>query len=141
VLAHLHLEGEISMITQSFKSWLKTLFAWWPWQQSARVDHVQSVSDGKRSSMYSLSSSVAEGSFIDLHDAYDLQSRPECDDEQGDALVQRTSTCVFDEALVLQEASTMEQRLEFLRYLVKHGIVNEGFARDQRPEQYGHDLS
>jgi hypothetical protein len=35
----------------------------------------------------------------------------------------------------------MEQRLEFLRYLVKHGIVNEGFARDQRPEQYGHDLS
>jgi hypothetical protein len=31
---------------------------------------------------------------------------------------------------------TPEQKLEFLRYLVKHGIVNEGFAAGQTPEQY-----
>ena len=31
---------------------------------------------------------------------------------------------------------TQEQLLEFLRYLVKRGIVNEGFAEGQVPEQY-----
>jgi hypothetical protein len=31
---------------------------------------------------------------------------------------------------------TPEKKLEFLRYLVKRGIVNEGFAEDQIPEQY-----
>jgi hypothetical protein len=31
---------------------------------------------------------------------------------------------------------TPEQKLEFLRYLVRRGIVNEGFATGQVPEQY-----
>ena len=31
---------------------------------------------------------------------------------------------------------TPEQHLDFLLYLVKRGIVNEGFAEDQVPEQY-----
>jgi hypothetical protein len=31
---------------------------------------------------------------------------------------------------------TAAQKLEFLRYLVKRGIVNEGFAAGQVPEQY-----
>ena len=31
---------------------------------------------------------------------------------------------------------TPEQKLEFLRYLVKRGIVNEGFTTGQTPEQY-----
>jgi hypothetical protein len=30
----------------------------------------------------------------------------------------------------------VEQHLEFLRYLVLRGIVNEGFPEDQTPEQY-----
>ncbi len=30
----------------------------------------------------------------------------------------------------------VEQHLEFLRYLVRRGIVNEGFSEDQTPEQY-----
>jgi hypothetical protein len=33
-------------------------------------------------------------------------------------------------------APTPEQKLEFLKYLVKRGIVNEGFAKGQVPEQY-----
>jgi hypothetical protein len=33
-------------------------------------------------------------------------------------------------------APTGEQKLEFLHYLVKRGIVNEGFAEGQVPEQY-----
>jgi len=31
---------------------------------------------------------------------------------------------------------TPEQKLEFLHYLVRHGIVNEGFTEGQVPEQY-----
>ena len=31
---------------------------------------------------------------------------------------------------------TPEQQLEFMQYLVKRGIVNEGFAEGQVPEQY-----
>jgi hypothetical protein len=33
-------------------------------------------------------------------------------------------------------APTAEQKLEFLQYLIKRGIVNEGFAEGQTPEQY-----
>ena len=33
-------------------------------------------------------------------------------------------------------APSREQKLEFLHYLVKRGIVNEGFAEGQVPEQY-----
>lgn len=33
-------------------------------------------------------------------------------------------------------APTPEQKLEFLHYLVKHGIVNEGFSEGKVPEQY-----
>jgi len=33
-------------------------------------------------------------------------------------------------------APTSEQKLEFLHFLVKRGIVNEGFAEGQVPEQY-----
>jgi hypothetical protein len=33
-------------------------------------------------------------------------------------------------------APNREQKLEFLHYLVKRGIVNEGFAEGQVPEQY-----
>ena len=33
-------------------------------------------------------------------------------------------------------APTPEQQLEFLHYLVKRGIVNEGFEEDKVPEQY-----
>jgi hypothetical protein len=33
-------------------------------------------------------------------------------------------------------ASTEEQHLTFLRYLVKRGVYNEGFTQGQEPEQY-----
>src|SRR5947209_2254927 len=36
-------------------------------------------------------------------------------------------------------APTPEQKLEFLQYLVRRGIVNEGFAQGQVPEQYRQD--
>ncbi len=29
-----------------------------------------------------------------------------------------------------------ERQLEFLRYLVKHGLLNEGFAEGTVPDQY-----
>jgi hypothetical protein len=31
---------------------------------------------------------------------------------------------------------TTEQHLEFLQYLVQHGLLNEGFAEGQEPDQY-----
>jgi len=36
-------------------------------------------------------------------------------------------------------APTPEQKLEFLQYLVRRGIVNEGFAQGHVPEQYRQD--
>jgi len=35
-----------------------------------------------------------------------------------------------------QAATTPEQKLAFLRYLVQKGQVNEGFEKGQTPEQY-----
>ena len=40
---------------------------------------------------------------------------------------------IADEAV---PSPTPEQKLEFLRYLVKRGIVNEGFTAGQTPQQY-----
>lgn len=33
---------------------------------------------------------------------------------------------------------TPQQQLDFLNYLVKHGLVNEGFTEDRVPQQYRH---
>jgi hypothetical protein len=39
-------------------------------------------------------------------------------------------------APTLGSAPTPEQQLEFLHYLVKRGIVNEGFEEGKIPKQY-----
>ncbi|HLZ81328.1 MAG TPA: hypothetical protein VKP04_06825 [Ktedonobacteraceae bacterium] len=48
-------------------------------------------------------------------------------DNQGEALAP---------AMQPMPVSTPEQKLEFLQYLVKRGIVNEGFREGQVPDQY-----
>ena len=44
-------------------------------------------------------------------------------------------------ALALPPSSSPQQQLEFLRYLVKRGIVNEGFVEGHVPEQYRRNMS
>lgn len=41
-----------------------------------------------------------------------------------------------DSPIISPGEATPEQRMAFLRYLVRHGHVNEGFAEDKIPEQY-----
>ena len=36
----------------------------------------------------------------------------------------------------ISPSSTAERQLEFLRYMVKRGLVNEGFAEGTEPDQY-----
>jgi hypothetical protein len=40
------------------------------------------------------------------------------------------------EAAIPVPAPTFEQQLAFLQYLVKRGILNEGFPEGQIPKQY-----
>ena len=37
---------------------------------------------------------------------------------------------------VVSSHPTLEQQLHFLRYLVEHGLINEGFEKDNIPAQY-----
>lgn len=70
-----------------------------------------------------------------------IEERPERNVQFRSSIEERHDTFLHSRAETLattQEtpAPTYEQRLEFVRYLVKRGLVNEGFKEGQVPEQY-----
>jgi len=152
-----------NMITQGIKRWLKSLFAWWPWGQSAEADYAQA--SGTR-----MQSTTQETLFLPTADGPHAQpAQPgitsvaveplegEPQTESGRPLSEERSSSPMTPSIkpivdenntpfpILEEkknaiqevhantqelpAPTPQQRLEFLRYLVERGIVNEGHTR------------
>ena len=130
------------MITQAFKRWLNKLFSWWPWKRSPRSDFSQSVNNLNLSSTQdSLLSTSSEGTVPQLgitsvvvgqeRDDHPVTTE-ETSGPSSRALVNTTNSAQDQ----LSSASSFEQKLHFLRYLVHQGIVNEGFIEDHIPRQY-----
>jgi hypothetical protein len=150
------------MITQSIKQWLSRLFAWLPWRRSLEADYTQAVSnlnpgvtqepmvrstvDGPLPQTGTTSVAVEQGRDEEIPES----SRPTTE-ERPEQVVSSHPPLAEDSAgpRLLTEAlkesnkveapppsPTAEQKLAFLQYLVKRGIVNEGFSEGQVPRQY-----
>ncbi|HEU5381466.1 MAG TPA: hypothetical protein VFV38_39090 [Ktedonobacteraceae bacterium] len=130
------------MITQVIKEWLRKAFAWWPWKQTASIEYqhvASSVAWGSTAEAHSWS--TREGTVpqpgttprLSTLEGRLPQPRPEefppsaPPTSLAGADMERTK----DPEGVLSPTPTPQQRLEFLRYLVQRGIVNEGFQRDK----------
>jgi len=130
------------MITQAIRDWLHKMFAWWPWKQSpsSEYQHVASaVTSGpapETSLWISKDGTVPQAGATPRR--FTLESRTERlaqpRAETSDAPPISTPVAFLSTEMNADElegnsrnAPTPQQRLEFLRYLVQRGIVNEGF--------------
>ncbi|HEU5229317.1 MAG TPA: hypothetical protein VFU49_15985 [Ktedonobacteraceae bacterium] len=153
------------MITQAIKHWMSRLFTWWPWRKSSDTSYVQTVGNLNKSvtqeavwrvtvdgpePQSSMTSVVIEQG---MGETFPEASR--IIDEHGEQIAPSSSPSLEEHVSTSQPPSreltpentaspvesttsspTFEQRLIFLRHLVKRGVINEGFAEGQVPEQY-----
>lgn len=130
------------MLTQAIKGWLQKVFAWWPWKESPSLEyqHVTSAVTSEPTPETSLWTSK-EGPIpqagatprrFTLENRADRLAQPRSDASDMPPLstpvaFMNTGT-EFAGGIeeISPNAPTPRQRLEFLRYLVQRGIVNEG---------------
>jgi hypothetical protein len=127
------------MITQAIKGWLHKVFAWWPWKQSPSIEYQHVTSAVSRGSAQEMSPWLSQEGTVPQTGATPrrfllenraerlAQPRPEVSDMPPLSPLAPVSKPVDTTA----EGPTPQQRLEFLRYLVQHGLVNEGFEHDR----------
>ena len=135
-------------LTQAITNWLHKVFAWWPWKQSTQIEYSPYASSiNKGPNQETLSKSMNDGiasqtgitprlSTIqewpervvqtditaknELPEALSLGSSAD-----GEPMIKSTMPA-HDTPPGMQTSPSTQQRLEFLQYLIKRGIVNEG---------------
>ncbi len=144
-----------NMITQGIKRWLQSLFAWWPWKSVPEDDYAQTPgTPNKGTSQETLFFTTVDGPYAQPaqpgitsvavepieEDVATESGRPTVDErsllkpsiEDSGSLPapiieeKRKTVHEPDAAVEDTQAPTPQQRLEFLRYLVERGLVNEG---------------
>jgi hypothetical protein len=147
------------MIIQKVKRWLQEVLAWWPWRQNPKVDYTSVVTPMNKGATqeWIVRSTTTEtsmpppgsASVAIEHAENDPSAEPNrslANEEKSERSVPFRSSVTEEHpslpatkkvALQGQETPppTYEQRLEFMRYLVKRGLVNEGFEEAQKPKQ------
>jgi hypothetical protein len=134
------------MITQSFKRWLHKMFAWWPWRQSLPMEYKHASGPLSQGTAEGVSLSTIDGTAPQIT----VTPRLSTIEERPERILQTPFPAASDLSLpppvappadipgepikedilpAVPSAPTLEQRLEFMRYLVKRGIVNEGFEK------------
>ena len=142
------------MITQAIKQWLRKMFAWWPWRQSAGTGYPHSsgpLSQGATQEMTARSTidGVApRRPTIEEWPERVVYPSPPILEERSESIftssplptppIEKSRGTVSGEVSSSDSSSAPipERQLEFLRYLVERGIVNEGFSEGNIPEQY-----
>jgi hypothetical protein len=142
------------MLTQTIKSWLHKMFAWWPWKQSTQVEHPHvanplNTGTSQESVPRPTIDGVAHQAGIaprlstieewpervvqpDLPAASEFTETPLLPVSTSPVEISNDSKTPGDEASVgIRSSPSPQQRLEFLHYLVQRGILNEGFEEDK----------
>ena len=143
------------MITQAIKQWLHKLFARWPWQPSTKTAYLHttgSLNKGAAQEMTARSTSdgvAPRRSTIEEWPERIVQPSPPLLEERAETTIpalppppiEKVKEVRIGEASASSISPTprAERQLEFLHYLVKRGIVNEGFAEGTTPDQYKFD--
>ena len=142
-------------LTQAIKNWLHKLFVWWPWKKSTQTEcspYADSINKG--TNQETLSKSMTDGiapqtgivsrlSTIEewpervvqsdltvineLTETPSISSTPSVDGE----IIRKSATPADGTPASVQTSPSPQQRLEFLQYLIKRGIVNEGVEEDK----------
>jgi hypothetical protein len=135
-------------LTQAITNWLHKMFAWWPWKKSTQIEYAPySSSINTGSAQETLSKSINDGIVSQTGIAPRLSTIQEWPERvvqtdvtaknelpetlppgsSGDEEPIKKSTMPVDETPTgVQTSPSTQQRLEFLQYLIKRGIVNEG---------------
>lgn len=135
------------MITQAIKRWLRNMFAWWPWKHTPPAAYGQASGPlGMNTSQEGTTLSAVEGTTPQASITPRLSTIEERPDRTISAHIPAINDMVEtplppslrspvdiatepgkeDASPADSSTPTPQQRLEFLRYLVKRGIVNEG---------------
>ena len=140
-------------LTQAITNLFHKMFAWWPWRQSTQVEYApHSHALNKGTTQESMSKSIHEGATPQTGMTPRLSTMQEWPDgvvqtdipaknsfpetrtsgpvENGEP-VEKPAAPASENTAGMQASPSMQQRLEFLHYLVKRGIVNEGFDDDR----------
>ena len=135
-------------LTQAITNWLHKMFPWWPWKQSTHIEYsAYANSINKGTTQETWSKSMTEGiapqtgivptlSTIqewpervvqtDKTAKNDLPETPS-PGASGEGEAPNKPAMPSDETPAgMQVSPSTQQRLEFLQYLIKRGIVNEG---------------
>ncbi len=141
-----------NMITQGIKRWLRNLFAWWPWKAVPEDDYAQTPEAlNKGISQETLFFTAVDGPYAQPgitsvavesveEDVVSESGRPTAEERSTPLSVSSAEDSIpapiieeKPQVLPVLDATqqgvpepTHQQRLEFLRYLVERGIVNEG---------------
>ena len=132
------------MCTQTIKTWLHQMFAWWPWKRPTQAEytHVASPLNTGATQEPVSKSTIAPPAGIaprfstieewperavqsDVPVASELGATPISPLSTPPVEAPKEPTRHIDEAAA-QASPSPQQRLDFLRYLVERGIVNEG---------------
>ena len=135
-------------LTHAIKNWLHKMFAWWPWKQSTQIEYspfANSINKGttQETLSTSMTDSIAPqtGNVPRLSTIQewpervvqtDITAKNELTEtsslaSSGDGEPMKKSATPADETPAgVQTSPSTQQRLEFLQYLIKRGIVNEG---------------
>ena len=134
-------------LTQAISNWLHKMFAWWPWKQSTQIEYsayANSVNKGTTQETWSksMTDGIAPQTGIvprlstiqewpervvqtDGTAKNEIPETPSLGALEGEPT--KKAAMPADEASAGKQISlSTQQRLEFLQYLVKRGIVNEG---------------
>ena len=135
-------------LTQAITNWLHKMFAWWPWKQSTQIEYSPyGKSINKGTNQEAVSKSIHEVIMPQTGIAPRLSTIQEWPDrivqtdttakneltetpllassEDGEP-VEKPATPADETPVGVQTSPSTQQRLEFLQYLIKRGIVNEG---------------
>lgn len=148
------------MTTQAIKRWLSRIFAWWPWRKLPETGYAQTASSSNKGLLqepgwratiegtlpqpgitsvaidHKNDESMLEGSrsaALEGPQETPKASHQSSAGENPNIPPQRIEQAQRE---VAAPAPTAEQRLEFMRYLAQRGLINEGFAEGQIPDQY-----
>lgn len=125
------------MITQAIKGWLRKVFAWWPWKQSPFIEYEHVTSATARGSTpettlwASKEGTIPQAGITPRRFTFENRSErlAQSRSEAADMSPLSPPASFPYTGSEPDSAPTTRQRLEFLRYLVQRGIVNEGFER------------
>jgi hypothetical protein len=158
------IHAAVLMIIQTIKAWLDKLFAWWPWKRSSTVAYPEPTSNMSKSiaqeqvwrsvieapmpqpdiSSVAVEHGVAENMPEPqplLSDELSERLSPPAKHDEPPTLSHTLPSVIGKDMTILPDdvlmpSSRPEQQLEFLRYLVQQGVINEGFVEGQIPAQY-----